>query len=224
MQENPGFAGFVTDDDYSVRFAMNFTPDGEQLCSRSRRSQGKTGAELPSGKSSCRSARRRDDHHPGRLRQDRPDAVPDRQPRAQHGGAVLPSTSQTGKTTLIAEDPRADVGGVLAHPTEKTIQAVSFTYARTRVEDSRRSDPAPTSTTWRRSPTARSRHQPHARRQAVDRGLLLDDGPVQFYLYDRAAKKAHFLFTNRDDLDEYALVKMHRRSSRPATGWSWSAT
>ena len=33
-----------------------------------------------------------------------------------------------GKVTLIAEDPRADVGGVLAHPTEKTIQAVSFTY------------------------------------------------------------------------------------------------
>ena len=32
---------------------------------------------------------------------------------------------------LIADDPRTDVGGVLAHPTEKNIQAVSFTYART---------------------------------------------------------------------------------------------
>jgi transketolase len=37
----------------------------------------------------------------------------------------------TGKQTLIAEDPRADISGALAHPTEKTIQAVSFTYART---------------------------------------------------------------------------------------------
>ena len=38
---------------------------------------------------------------------------------------------KTGEKKLVAEDPRADVGGVLVHPTEKTIQAVSFTYDRT---------------------------------------------------------------------------------------------
>ena len=30
--------------------------------------------------------------------------------------------------------------------------------------------------------------------------FLMDDGPVRFYLYDREAKKAKFLFTNRKDL------------------------
>ena len=35
MQKNPGFAGFVTDDDYNVRFAMKFTPDGGNLVLRS---------------------------------------------------------------------------------------------------------------------------------------------------------------------------------------------
>ncbi len=31
----------------------------------------------------------------------------------------------------------------------------------------------------------------------MDRGLsLMDNGPVRYYRYDRAAKKAHFLFTN----------------------------
>ena len=31
LQENPGFAGFLTDDDYRVRFAMNITPDAGQV-------------------------------------------------------------------------------------------------------------------------------------------------------------------------------------------------
>jgi dipeptidyl aminopeptidase/acylaminoacyl peptidase len=36
-----------------------------------------------------------------------------------------------------------------------------------------------------------------------------DDGPVDFYLYDREAKKARFLFTSQPSLDELPLVKMH---------------
>jgi hypothetical protein len=31
VQENPGFAGFLIDDDYRVRLAMNFTPTGGQV-------------------------------------------------------------------------------------------------------------------------------------------------------------------------------------------------
>ncbi len=32
--------------------------------------------------------------------------------------------------TLIAEDPRADFGGFMIHPTEKNVQAVAFNYER----------------------------------------------------------------------------------------------
>ena len=40
--------------------------------------------------------------------------------------------------------------------------------------------------------------------------FLQDDGPVKTYLYEREPeKKATFLFQNRDDLDDYELVKMH---------------
>ena len=38
---------------------------------------------------------------------------------------------------------------------------------------------------------------------------ILDDGPVKFYLYDRAARKARYLFSSRTDLDDYRLAKMH---------------
>src|SRR5207249_2804481 len=34
--------------------------------------------------------------------------------------------------TKFAADPRADAGGAMLHPTEHTIEAVSFTYDRTR--------------------------------------------------------------------------------------------
>jgi len=36
----------------------------------------------------------------------------------------------TGEQTLIAEDSRSDVSDSIIHPTEKTVQAVAFTYER----------------------------------------------------------------------------------------------
>ena len=35
-----------------------------------------------------------------------------------------------GQTTVLAEDPRYDVGGVLVHPTTREVQAVKFERAR----------------------------------------------------------------------------------------------
>jgi len=37
----------------------------------------------------------------------------------------------------------------------------------------------------------------------------MDDGPLCFYLYDRRARRADFLFTNRESLEGYSLAKMH---------------
>ena len=42
-----------------------------------------------------------------------------------------------GKKELVAEDAKADLGGALAHPTEKNIQAVAFNYEPHRVEGDR---------------------------------------------------------------------------------------
>src|SRR5262249_30831723 len=38
---------------------------------------------------------------------------------------------------------------------------------------------------------------------------LMDNGPVRYYLYDRAGKHARFLFTNRHALESLPLAKMH---------------
>jgi dipeptidyl aminopeptidase/acylaminoacyl peptidase len=37
---------------------------------------------------------------------------------------------------------------------------------------------------------------------------MQDDGPVKFYLYDRSAKKATYLFSNRSQLEKMRLAKM----------------
>src|SRR5205807_2301870 len=39
--------------------------------------------------------------------------------------------------------------------------------------------------------------------------FLMDNGPVRYYVYDRATKKAKFLFTNRKELEGLPLQKMH---------------
>src|SRR6202022_351845 len=105
------------------------------------------------------------------------------------------------KQTVVAEDSKADGGQGLQHPTENTVQAVSFTYERTHwvfkdpgVEASfnqlkKVADGEITIT----SRTLDDKHWIVA--------FVLDNGPVKYYAFDRDAKKAKFLFTNRKSLE-----------------------
>ena len=103
----------------------------------------------------------------------------------------------------------ADVGGVMVHPTENTIQAVSFTYERTAGSSSTRRS-RPTSSICK---TVADGDITVASRTLDDKpwivAFLMDDGPVRYYVYDRPTKKARFLFTNRKDLEGLPLDKMH---------------
>ena len=83
----------------------------------------------------------------------------------------------------------ADVGGVLAHPTEKNIQAVSFTYARTEWKILDRRDQGRTSITSRQFEDGEfivtSRTLDDTQWTVA---YSCDDGPVKFYRYDRDAR------------------------------------
>ena len=50
--------------------------------------------------------------------------------RGRNTGALFAWDLKTGDKKLIAENPLADLGGVMSHPTENTIEAVSFDYLR----------------------------------------------------------------------------------------------
>jgi dipeptidyl aminopeptidase/acylaminoacyl peptidase len=125
----------------------------------------------------------------------------------------------SGETRLVAEDPRTDVGGILAHPTEKNIQAVSFTYARTewRVLDEAIAEDIKFLKEFQDGDFVVTSRTLDDTQWTV--AYVLDNGPVKFYRYVRSPeRKMHFLFNNRDDLADYRLVKMHDRVIKSRDG------
>jgi len=207
LQQNQGVAAYVTDDEFQVRFAFNFTPDGGQVLLKPK-VEGETGegAEwdefMKTGPEDAMTTGPAGFDKTGQI-------LYLQDSRNRDTGALFAIDLATGESTLVAEDPRADVGEVLVHPTEKTIQAVGFTYSRrewTILDDSIRPDLDYLATVEDGELIVTSRTLDD---QKWTVAFVLDNGPLKFYLYDRTKKKAQFLFSSRDDLDQYKLAKMH---------------
>jgi len=113
---------------------------------------------------------------------------------------------ETGKETVIAEDPEYDLSGAFVHPITRKIQAVSFYKDKL---------------TWKvLDPEVAADFEALAKVKNgelhVSRGdlkdrtwlasYIVDDGPVTYYLYDRASKKATFLFSQRPVLEGLPLA------------------
>jgi dipeptidyl aminopeptidase/acylaminoacyl peptidase len=210
LQKNDGFVGFITDDDFRVRFASKFAPDGGNLILQPDGQGGwKEFMKIPQEDSLTT-------RPVGFDKSGKVAYVIDS--RGRDTGALNAMDLKTGKVTLIAEDKHADVGGVLAHPTEYTIQAVSFTYERTR---------------WQFLDKAVEADFQKLRKVAdgeisVASGtlddkqwvvaFLMDNGPVRYYLYDRPTGQARFLFTNLKALEGLPLQKMHSRVIKARDG------
>jgi dipeptidyl aminopeptidase/acylaminoacyl peptidase len=129
--------------------------------------------------------------------------------RNRNTAAFFALDLETGEQTLIAEDPHADTSDLMIHPTEKIVQAVAFTYERKRwqvIDESIAGDLAYLKTVADGDVEVVSR-------TLVDDywmvAYMVDDGPVQYYRYDREEKSAEFLFTERTALEGLSLAKMH---------------
>lgn len=206
VQENPGVAAYVTDDDFNVRFAFNFTPDGGQVLLKPK-VEGETGKDaewdefIKVGPEDAMNTSPAGFDKTGRILY-----LQDSRERDTSGLFAL--NLDTGEQTLVAEDPRADIGGAITHPTEKTIEAVSFTYSRTEwtiLDESIRDDLDYLNSVEDGELVVTGR--------TLDDSLwtvafVLDDGPLKYYVYERKNRQAKFLFSSRDDLDDYQLVKM----------------
>jgi len=207
VQQNEGVAAYVTDDDFRVRFAFNFTPDGGQVLLKPKvEDETGPGAEweefMRVGPVDAMTT--------GPAGFDKTGQVLYLQDsRDRDTGALFAMNLENGDVSLIAEDPRVDVGSVIAHPTEKTIQAVGFTYSRTEwkiLDEAIREDLDYLNSVEDGELIITSRTLDDSQWTVA---YLLDDGPLKFYRYDRANRKAHYLFSSRTDLDDYDLVKMH---------------
>ncbi|HYO24605.1 MAG TPA: S9 family peptidase [Lacipirellulaceae bacterium] len=213
VQHNPGLAAFMADDDYRVRFAMNYTPAGGMVLYSMPEggAPNPTLAEAQAWKEFV-TINPEDSMTTGPVGFNKDATVLYFQDsRDRDTGALFSIDLASGKKTLMAENPKADVGEIIAHPVEKTIQAVGFTYARrewTILDPAIKTDLDFLATVEDGELLITSRTLDD---QHWTCAFLLDDGPVKFYHYDRGAKQANFLFASRDDLAGYPLVKMHDR-------------
>ncbi len=205
VQENHGVAGYLTDDNFNVRLALNYTPTGGQLW------------QLPEGEGADRKWVDFAEFGPEDAMTSGPAGFDKtggtlyfQDSRNRNTSGLFSMDLKTKVVNLVAENDKCDVGGIVAHPTEKNIQAVSFTYDRT---DWDILDPA-IADDFRFLKDFKDGEIVISSRTLDDKQwtvvYFVDDGPVQFYRYERSPeRKMHHLFNNRDDLGEYQLVKMH---------------
>ncbi len=202
VMQNDGFSGFVTDDDYNLRFASRMNASGGQEYLE-RTADGwapfldvamedalttnivgfdKSGTQLYLLDS-----------------------------RGRNTGALFLRNLEESESALILEDERADVSRAMVHPTEKHVQAVAVNYDRvqwTVIDDAIAADLNYLEKLADGEVEVVSR--------TLDDSLWIvvhhkADGPVRYSLYDRKQRQATFLFTNRSDLEGLPLAQQHAR-------------
>ena len=189
----PAYAGFMADDDYRVRFAV------EDHARRRQRTAQAGGRRQVEAVHQGRAAGRDDDQF-RRLRQDRREALSDRQPRPQHGRALLAIDLETGKQTA---DRRGHAGRRRrrARPSDREERSRRVSSLRSHRMEGPRSDAIAARYRLSQDGCRRrhSGHQPHAGRQALDRGLHDGRRPGAVLSATIASRSGRptFLFTNR---------------------------
>ncbi|WP_437731508.1 alpha/beta fold hydrolase [Sorangium sp. So ce1335] len=199
VRQNDGFAGFVTDDDFKARLAMRLTPDGGQeyldITGKEPKPFVAFGPEdaLTSGLVGFDATGK---------------TLYSRDSRGRDTAALVTLDLRTAKPTVVAEDAKADVSGVIVHPKTEKVQAAASEYDRKRwhvVDKSIQPDLDALRAVADGELDVLSRSLDDKRWTV---GFTVSDGPVRYYLYDRGAKKATFLFSNRPALESQPLTKM----------------
>jgi dipeptidyl aminopeptidase/acylaminoacyl peptidase len=115
---------------------------------------------------------------------------------------------KTGAESVLAEDPRVDLGSVMAHPTKYHVQAVSFNYDRDRwqvIDKEIEADLAAL------EQIADAEFSIVARDRADKTWLVAVDAdvaPTKYYTYNRDSKKSEFLFSVRPELEKHTFSPM----------------
>jgi len=121
---------------------------------------------------------------------------------------LLEVDQASGKSKVVAEDKQYDVTFALTHPKTHKLEAVIFIRERsewTVIDKSLQAD-------FDALRKVRDGDFYIDSRDLEDEtwivGYVVDNAPVLTYAYDRASKKATFLFSDRPALEKYKLAKM----------------
>jgi dipeptidyl aminopeptidase/acylaminoacyl peptidase len=210
--DNPGFLGWVVDDDLSVRGALTPTEDGGLviLVRDDETSDWRTLLEVPPEDAETTG--------PLTFTKDGRAMYLQSSVGSNTSRLVKMGIEPGGDTEVIAEDDTYDISGVIMHPDTYEIQGVAVYGERLEYrifEDSIRGDI-----------DALRRVHPGdlavTDRDDADATWLVafdqDAGPVKFYSWDRSSQSATFLFDHRPELNDYPLVTMEPFSFRSRDG------
>jgi dipeptidyl aminopeptidase/acylaminoacyl peptidase len=201
LENKEGFTYFVTDDRYQVHFGVRTTDDGGAEISRYG-AEGRWEPFMAFGPEDSLTT------YPITL--DRPAQVLYLQDSRNRDTAALVALDLSTQTeSVLYTDPRADAGDFILHPTEHTVQAVAAPYLRYEwvvLDPAIAEDLAYLATV-----AAGDLHV--ADRTVDDQAWIVvyvqDNGPRAFYRYDRTARQATYLFSDRPQLEGMPLVPMH---------------
>lgn len=202
VQKNEGFHSFFADDDFRVRVAVRPEKDGG------------ISVMEPDGKGSFREHTRvqADDAMTfglgGLDKEGKKLFLTDA--RGRDTAALVELDIATKTTRVLVDDGQADVREIVQHPITKKIQAAQAAYDRVR---------------WHVVDPQIGRDleiiQAHVQgdvallSRSLDDGTWLvssvTDGPLGYWLYDRAKKSVELLFTNRTALEGRPLARMKPR-------------
>jgi dipeptidyl aminopeptidase/acylaminoacyl peptidase len=114
----------------------------------------------------------------------------------------------SGKETLIAANPRADVAGVMIHPDTKKVEAVAFNRERITWKALDEDVKADLQVLEKGAPGEPSIASSDRAYKTWVVAYSADVTPTTYYLYDRTTKKLTKLFTARPALEKYKLAPM----------------
>jgi dipeptidyl aminopeptidase/acylaminoacyl peptidase len=200
VAENPGFSNFETDDNFTPRLASKPTPDGGEEILRRKGDAWEPWLQISAEDNANTGVLGLDSEAKTAFMLDS---------RGRDTAALTGVDLATGKETTLAEDPRADIGGIITDPETHVPMAYSVNYERTE-------------------------HKPLGPKYAADLEFLSkkfgsewgigarteDDRlwtvaigsptrPATSYLYDRDAKTLTKLFDARPKLADAPLADMH---------------
>ena len=199
--ENPGFAGWLADEDLVVRCALAPAADGSfgVLLRDGADDEWRTLFTIPAEDVSSSDVISFSGDGQSLLVISAADA---------NTGRLTRIDLATGDATVLAEDPEADVTGAMLHPETRDPQIVTILKDRmtyTVLDPSVEDDLKAIRALNHGDPT-------FAGRDDADRtwlvGFTNDTGPVPYYAYDRATKSGRLLFEHQPALSSYELAPM----------------
>jgi dipeptidyl aminopeptidase/acylaminoacyl peptidase len=200
VAENPGYVGMVTDDEYNVRFGMQMQPDGSVNVERLTSDGWQPFDRIPYEDTLTTSIVGFDSTNERLVMVDS---------RGRDTAALTLRDIENGDSRVLFADDRADVSNAMQHPVTREVEAAAINYDRVRwtvldavvspdFEYLRELNDGELSVI--------------SRTLADDRWIVaysLADRPVSYYHYDRRARAATHLFSNRPELEGRPLAPMH---------------